>query len=189
MKAKMTAVGAAAAAAVRRMGAAVDTNPVPTTAQPSSPVVPQVPASTVEILYPSASDALKAVRDDYLYWTGRLTDTSLQLAFAVIAANWAVFGSQIFAKFWSKLSVGLVIVSLVFGLAGAKWMGELHRKRIEYAETDPSRWQAEFRDTAGKFNPWPFTRKIEWVGRRMRSAKTWLPLIAGISFLVALVRR
>ena len=44
-------------------------------------------------LYATPGDGLKAVRDDYLYWTGRLTDSSPQLSFAVIAANWAVFGS------------------------------------------------------------------------------------------------
>jgi len=44
-------------------------------------------------LYASASDGLKQVRDDFLYWTGRLTDSSFQLSFALIAGNWAAFGS------------------------------------------------------------------------------------------------
>lgn len=159
-------------------------------AKPSELAVPPADASTREILYASPAEALKAVCDEYLYWTGKLTDTSLQLSFAVIAANWAVFGSvnQILSSFWSKLSVGLVIVGLGFSLSGAKWMGELHETRIDYAETDPSRWKAEFKDNAGK-GDWPFTGKIVSLGRRMREAKTWIPLIAGLAFLVALFRR
>lgn len=148
-------------------------------------------ASTAQLLYQTPTDALKAVREDYLYWTGKLTDTSIQLSYAVIAANWAVFGSahQILASFWSKLSVAMVIVALGVNLAGAKCMGELHRSQISDAESDRSRWDAKFAENAGKSDPWPFTKGIESLGRVMREAKTWLPLIAGILFLIALARR
>jgi hypothetical protein len=134
---------------------------------------------------------LKAVREDYLYWTGKLTETSLQLAYAVLAANWAVFGSvdKILTNFWSKLSVALVVVGLGLIVAGAKWMGELHQKRIDYAESDPSRWKAEYTEASGKRDPWPFTSVIERVGRVTREAKTWLPLLAGVLFLIALLLR
>src|SRR5947209_1299855 len=58
-------------------------------------VAPSAPVNAVVsgALYQSPGEALKAVREDYLYWTEKLTDTSLQLSYAVIAANWAVFGS------------------------------------------------------------------------------------------------
>jgi hypothetical protein len=125
-----------------------------------------------------------------MYWTGKLTDTSLQLSFAIIAANWAVFGSVagVLASFWSKLSIALVIVALGFSLAAAKWMGELLRSRVGYAESDLSRWASEFKATSGKCDPWPFTSAIDSLGWGMRATKTWLPLIAGISFLIALIR-
>lgn len=66
-----------------------------------------VATSTNDVLYQNPNDALKAVREDYLYWTGKLTDTSWQLSYAIIAANWAVFGSvdKLLGNLWSKLSV------------------------------------------------------------------------------------
>ena len=172
-------------------------DPVPATRapqEPTPPIGPVAPLSTVsatETLYPSPAEALRAVRDDYLYWTGKLSDTSLQLSYAVIAANWAAFGSVngVLASIWSKFSVGLVIVALGLSVVGAKWMGESLRRRIEYAETDTSRWKAEFEDNAGKGNPWPFTGAIDSLGRGMREARTWLPLVAGLLFVIALVRR
>lgn len=61
-------------------------------------------------LYTTSSDAPKAVRDDYHYWTGKLTDSSFQLSLAVIAANWPVFSSAsgILCNWWAKLSIALV---------------------------------------------------------------------------------
>lgn len=151
--------------------------------------VPVASGSATGALYESAHEALEAVREDYSYWSGRLTDTSLQLSYAVIAANWAVFGSvdKIMKNPWSKLSVVLVVVGLGLGVAGAKWISELLRGRLDYAETDNMRWNAEFQETAGKRDPWPFTGTIEFLGRAMREAKTWLPLAAGGSFLAALL--
>lgn len=159
--------------------------------QPIGPTAPVAVISTTEGLYQSPADALKAVREDYLYWTGNLTDTSLQLSYAVLAANWAVFGSVngILESFWSKLSVALVVVALGLSVWGAKWMGELHRQRIDYAEADAPRWKTEFSETAGKRDPWPFTSKIESLGRLTRNAKTWFPLGAGVSFIIALLSR
>ena len=156
-----------------------------------TPNEPVAVISTTEGLYKDAAEALKAVRDDYLYWTGRLTETSLQLSYAVIAANWAVFGSfdGILASWWSKLSVVLVVFSLGWSVASARWMGELHRERIEYAEADRQRWKSQFSETAGKVDPWPFTSKIEEHGRWTRNAKTRLPLGAGAAFVIALLSR
>lgn len=144
-----------------------------------------------EGLYQSASEALKAVREDYHYWTGKLTETSLQLSYAVLGANWAAFGSvdKILANFWSKLSVTLVVVGLGVTVAATKGIGEMLRDRIDYAEADAARWQNEFTDARGKSDHWPFTTGIDFLGRAMREAKTWLPLAAGASFLVSLFSR
>ncbi len=148
-------------------------------------------AVTADGLYKDAHEALQAVRLDYQYWTGKLTDTSLQLSFALIGANWACFGSVdgILAVFWAKVSVALVIVGLVVSVAGARLMGELHCRRIDYAEENLGRWNLEFIETMGKRDPWPFTRAIEWWGRSLRFARTWLPLAAGAAFVLAVVVR
>jgi hypothetical protein len=140
-------------------------------------------------LYASPREALSAVQGDYLYWTGKLTDSSFQLSLAVIAANWAVFGSVrgILANAWARSSLFLVLLSLAAGVLGAKWMSELHRKRVEYAEQDLDRWDREHAAALARRDPWPFTRMIELLGRWTRELKTWLPLAAGIAFIVALL--
>ena len=107
---------------------------------PSPPAGPTAPLAAISTIYESPREATKAVCDNYQYWTVRLTDTSLQLSFAIIAANWAVFGSvaSVLSRFWSELSVALVIIGLGLSLAGANWMGESLRRRIDYAESNPS---------------------------------------------------
>lgn len=144
---------------------------------------------TAGFLFENPGAALKAVRDSYDYWTGELTGMSLQLSYAIIAANWAVFGSvdKLLGNSWSKLSVGLVIVQLGLTAVGTKFMGELLCERIEYAEKNVQLWQSEFDANAKKSSPWPYTKKIESLAKIMREFKTWLPVIAGGSFIVALI--
>ena len=140
-------------------------------------------------LFETAASALGAVREDFHYWTGRLSDTSLQLSYAVIAANWAVFGSveRIGSEPLAELSVACVVVSLGLNVLGAKAMSELLRARVELAERNPGRWEDEFRRTGGCADPWPYTSGIERLGRGMREMKTWLPVLAGVLFFLALL--
>ena len=140
-------------------------------------------------LYSSPQDAVKSLKDDYFYWTGKVTESSFALSLAVIGANWAVFGSvdKLLNNLWAELSVAAVILTLVISLLGNAWLGRLLRQRIAYAERNPKRWQAEFDKNAGKSIPWPSTLDIDnWAGR-FRFAKIWLPAIGGAFFLMALV--
>jgi hypothetical protein len=139
-------------------------------------------------LYKNPGAALKAIRDDYFYWTENLTKNSFTLSITIIAANWAVFGSvdHIMINLWSKLSILLVVLCLALNLAGAKILGELHRKRIEYAENDPKRWHNEFIQTKGTNSNWPSTRAIDRIAIWLRGLKTWLPLSSGAIFFIAL---
>jgi hypothetical protein len=139
-------------------------------------------------LYTNATDGLKSVRDDYLYWTGKLTESSLQMSFAVIAANWAVFGSlqRVFSSCWAKTSLSLVVLCVASNLVGAKVMGELHKKRADYAAEDLERWNRAYEASIGRRDPWPFTVGIEILGRVLREIRTWLPLLGGVAFFIAL---
>lgn len=58
-------------------------------------------------LYASPAEALKKVSTEYEYWSGKLTETSLQMCYALIAANWVVFGSMngSLSNIWTKLSL------------------------------------------------------------------------------------
>lgn len=141
------------------------------------------------LLYHNSCKAIEEVRKDYLYWTEKLTDSSFALSLAVIGANWAVFGAvnKIINNVYSQISIALVLFGLGISVVGARHMGELHRKRIEYAEANPKQWEKEFKETLGKKDPWPFTRRIEIEGYILRIFKTWCPVFGGILFLMALL--
>jgi len=143
----------------------------------------------VSTLYESPQDKAKSLHDDYLYWTGRLTESSFALSLAVIGANWAVFGSvdRVLSNPWSEASIAAVIVSLVINLFGSWKLGGKLRKRIEYAESDPGRWQKEFNEAAGKIAPWPSTANIDRWAKTLRFVRTFLPAIGGACFIFALL--
>ncbi|SPE27193.1 membrane hypothetical protein [Acidobacteriia bacterium SbA2] len=165
-----------------------------------SPQQVQAPASVVvatiavpaPVSYESPAEGYKKVQTEYEYWTGKLTDTSMQLSYALIAANWAVFGSanSVLHNRYSKWSIALVLFALGVNLFGSWLLGELHRARAVGAETRSSEWNLEWERYKGQTNPrWPFTRSIIAVGRTMRYIKVWFPLIGGGLFLIALLRR
>jgi len=61
-------------------------------------------------LYKTPADAQKAVSGAYDYWRGNLTTSSLQMNYALIGANWIIFGSVngILGSLWAKWSMLLV---------------------------------------------------------------------------------
>jgi hypothetical protein len=139
-------------------------------------------------LYEGPQAALKSIRDDYSYWTSKLTESSFALSLAVIGANWAVFGSvdRVLNNIWAELSIAAVILSLVISLIGHWFLGGQLRKRIAYAEQDTARWQKEFNENAGKSTPWPSTERIDRLAAQFRFLKTFLPVLGGSLFLIAL---
>jgi hypothetical protein len=142
-----------------------------------------------DTLYASTGDALRAVRDDYHYWTSRVTDSSLQLALAVVAANWALFNSaaELRKNLWAQLSLAVVVAGVAIGLVGAKYLGDLHNRQIAHASADPDRWRREALEalrTPGA--AWPYTEQIVRVGWILRELRTWSPLLAFAFFLGAL---
>jgi hypothetical protein len=168
-----------------------DTKPE-TPAAPAAPPAPQAPG-TPDLapkggLFADPAAALSDVRDYYKGWTGRLTDQSFQLSMALIAANWAVFGSlnHILGNLYSKLSIAVVVGGLWIGLLATWRMSEALRKRIDYAEADPAEWAKEFEKYRGRSVPWPFTEGIDQLGIWLRRIKTFTPIAGGILFFLAL---
>ena len=133
---------------------------------------------------------LQEVVDAYNDWSSMLTNRSIEASFAVIVANWAVYGSPslILAKGFAKWSIIVVMVFLAINLLAAFWMSHLHSARFEYAEQDPNRWQREYEKTKGALDPWPYTKAIENLGRWLRVLKAFAPLIAAGLFVVSLFR-
>ena len=152
-----------------------------------APPAPE-PETRSDTLYASAGDALRAVRDDYHYWTSRVTDSSLQLALAVVAANWALFNSaaELRKNLWAQLSLAVVVAGVAIGLVGAKYLGDLHNRQIAHAGADPERWKREAREALRSGGPWPYTDQIVRVSWVLREIRTWSPLLAFAFFLGAL---
>jgi hypothetical protein len=152
--------------------------------QPDAP--PQLQLATG--LYETPRDALKSIRDDFSYWTGKVTETSFALSLAVIGANWAVFGSvnKLLNNVCAELSIAVVILSLGISLIGYWYLGGLLRARIAYAEQNAARWRDEFIENDGKATAWPSTERIDSLARRFRFLRTFLPVIGGFFFLIAL---
>jgi hypothetical protein len=138
-------------------------------------------------LYENPQAALKSIRDDYFYWTGKVTESSFALSLAVIGANWAAFGSvdKVLNNLCAKISIAVVISSLAISLIGNWCLGEQLRKRVAYAEDNAERWQKQFTENAGKATPWPSTQTLDRLAYWFGLAKTFLPVIGGAFFLLA----
>jgi hypothetical protein len=142
-------------------------------------------------LYANSGEASKKVSTVFEYWSTKLTETSLQMCYALIGANWLAFGSVngILVNIWAKLSIMLVVLALSSNIVGAWLLSESVRRRMEYAEADIPRWEREFSETASKADPWPFTERIESIGKWMRWIKASFALAAGILFLIGVISK
>jgi hypothetical protein len=131
--------------------------------------------------------ALRDVCSAYDDWSKGLTDSSLQMCFALVAANWLVFGSVagIRQHGWAMASLFLVLAALAFNLLGAYSMAEWFRRRVEYAEADGARWKSEFVRYSNIRHPWPYTRNVEVASKVLRFLKMALPLVSGVGLIVA----
>lgn len=155
-----------------------------------SPAAPDPIKTDARSLYQTPVDATKAIQERFLYWTGKLTDTSLQLCFGVIAANWAVFKTtdDILKNHWSRASIALVILGMGCNLVATFLIGKSLSERIGYAEADLPRWQNEYSQNVGKRTPWPYSERSVMLSRIARHIRLWVPILGGATFLVALFR-
>lgn len=140
-------------------------------------------------LYETAKEALDKVQDTYDYWSGKLTDVTLQIAFALIGANWAIFNNVngIVSNLWSKASMLCVLLALVANVIAALALSEMSNKRVTYAEADLVRWEAEFKDNSGKKVAWPFTETINGTGRFMRWIRATLIVLSGAFLIIGAI--
>lgn len=130
--------------------------------------------------------ALEKVGSEFEYWSGKLTETSLQMCYALVAGNWLVFGSvgSILGSGWAMLSLLMVLLAMILNMVGAYIMSEWMRLRFEYAESDSDRWKEEFKEYSGERNARPFTKGIEMAGIALRVIKVGLPLVGGLFLIV-----
>jgi|GEM_PF-7132200 len=146
----------------------------------------------VNYLHANPAAALIAVKDDWHYWSQRVTEYSYALAIGLIGGNWAVFGTveKISNNLWALISVGLVLVSLWWSLVGAVWLARLHGERVDHAEKDAERWGQEYKGSRGGANgAWPFDKEIEVVAKCLKWSRFLLIYSAAFCFVVAVCNR
>jgi hypothetical protein len=157
---------------------------------PNSGAVPPPPVGDPRSLYSTPAEATKAIQERFNYWTGKLNDISLQLSFAVIGANWAVFKTSDGAirNGWSRLSIAIAIVGIGANLVATWWVGNELGRQADYAESDLGRWESEYRSNTGKQTEWPYTGQMVAVAKRARLIRIWIPISAGCVLLIGLLR-
>jgi len=89
-------------------------------------------------IYESATDALKEIDDAFDYWSGQITATSLQMCYALIGANWVIFGSvgNILHSRYAIVSLFLVLLALTFNMVSAYALAEYMRSRFGQPRSD-----------------------------------------------------
>lgn len=136
----------------------------------------------------SASAAALELHQHWGEWSAALGKFALQASFALMAANWAIHGSQrgILANDFAKWSMAIGFIYLGVLLALIAIQVHLLKERHSYADSDRDRWQQEFdRDSVNVGSAWPYTLKIDFVGDLMRYLHITAPLAMGVLLLVS----
>ena len=143
---------------------------------------------TEAIRFDSAGQGTTELVEAFNDWSSILTNRGIELAYALIAANWAVHGttSSILSSICAKLSMAIALGFLGLNLIGTYIMARLHSKQIAVAEVDHQGWTAEFKRTAGTSEPWPYTYGIQKLGRILRGLKISMPIAGAGFFLLSL---
>lgn len=145
-------------------------------------------ASSNNRRFNSSGKAAKEIYDGFNAWSSLLTTRSIEVSFAIVAANWAVHGSKndILHNFYSKWSLIIVIIFFGVNLLGTLLMTKLHDDRCHYIDENKIRWDKEYTQAAAEPSPWPYTNGIELLGAFLRVFKGWVPVIAGVLFVISL---
>jgi hypothetical protein len=140
-------------------------------------------------IYESSTDVLKQVNEAFDYWSGQITATSLQMCYALIGANWVIFGSvgNILHSRYAIVSLLLVLLALTFNLVSAYALAEYMRSRFGYAVSDRKRWEAEFQHEKIESTTWPYSKWTEGASIATRMFKVILPLASGICLVIGAV--
>jgi cytochrome bd-type quinol oxidase subunit 2 len=140
-------------------------------------------------IYESSTDALKQINEAFDYWSGQITVTSLQMCYALIGANWVIFGSvgNILHSRYAIVSLLLVVLALTFNMVSAYVLPEYMRSRFGYAVSDRKRWEAEFQHEKIESTTWPYSKWTEEASIATRLIKVILPLASGVCLVIGAV--
>ena len=136
----------------------------------------------------NATSAKQQLIKDFNDWCEIFTSHSLQTAFALIAANWAVHGTSrtILNNTWAKWSIISILLFLAINLIIDYIMTTEHNKRYRHADDDPVRWEREYKENATD-KIWPYSPCIEYSGKFLRILKLLCPVISSIFFIISVI--
>jgi hypothetical protein len=155
---------------------------------PLPPTPPPEPGDESARRFKSAADATSELHDHFGAWTGGLGKYGLQVVFALMAANWALHGSDasLLHNTWARSSMVVAVLYLGLLLLSMGFMVLLSWQRREYADEDKKRWAAEFKKSADGPSPWPYTETIERLGNVMAVLHVLGPLLSGTLLLASI---
>lgn len=140
-------------------------------------------------IYDSAEDAVKEIAGAFNYWSEQVTSTSVQMCYAVIGANWVVFGSvgHILQNPWAIASLIVVLLALTFNMISSLGFAEWMRRRFNWADQHRDAWQKQFEKEKGKHSQWPYSKQIDNTSIVLRYVKVLLPLAGGTLLIVGAI--
>lgn len=148
----------------------------------------QIDRSSSSRRFINAGDAIKELFEGFNDWSANVSTHGMHTAYAVIAANWAVYGDAqaIIGNLWAKFSIAIIISFLGLNLFCTWLMTLCYTEQYDYADEDRERWSSEFEREKIVPSSWPYTKFIEQLGEFMRLLKVWAPIIGGIFFILGL---
>ena len=122
-------------------------------------------------------------------WNTSLETLSVQLAYAIIAANWAVNASSnsILANFFAKYSIGTAVLFLAINVVFLGINTEIMWHRTNKADRDRKWWSSQARlkllDSNTSF---PFESVSGHLSTSLRWLRLLLPAVSGLLFALSL---
>jgi hypothetical protein len=131
-------------------------------------------------------DAKEKLTDAYNDWSAGLGVYSVQAAYAIIAANWAVHAKpdSILSNRYATWSIFTCIAFISINIFMVWRITEMHYDRISDAEKDNNWWLKEYENR--NHTKFPYTQEIESWSKFLRKLKGLAPIAAGTLFLFSL---
>ena len=137
--------------------------------------------------FKSAGEADEELFVGFNAWSAGVSTYGVQTSYAIIAANWAVYGSadKILSNKLAVLSMIIIILFLGINLLCIGWVTKLYEDRCYYANDNKDRWKEEY-DNRENLPAWPYTIFMERLGDFKHLLNIFAPVVAGVIFIVSL---
>lgn len=120
-------------------------------------------------------------------WSLDLNSKSTQASYAIIAAAWAVFGTQhvLFENWWALAAVSLALVHIGLTLIVHLFIIERLTRRFWFAQKNSEKWAEEWRQSGSPTSLWPYDKSIQRTGRVFHWIKVILPALAAVILIIS----